>query len=65
MLESLVREGEVATPWVRQAIDWLGPLVGEPVELILQAFGRGDHAQVAIEGDPDAVAGFTGGTFSF
>lgn len=39
-------------------------LVGEPVELILQAFGRGDHAHVEILGDPDDVAVFSGTSFS-
>lgn len=35
-------------------------LVGEPVELVLQAYGRGEHARVEILGEPDAVATFTG-----
>lgn len=39
-------------------------VVGEPVELVLQAFGRGDHARVELEGDPAAVAAFSGGAFS-
>ena len=38
-------------------------LVGEPVELVLQAFGRGDHAHVEILGDPDAVETFSGSSF--
>jgi uncharacterized protein (TIGR03085 family) len=39
-------------------------LVGDPVELVLQAFGRGDHARLEILGDPEAVEAFTGGSFS-
>ncbi len=39
-------------------------LVGEPVELVLQAFGRGDHARVEILGDDQAVAEFGGGSFA-
>ena len=31
-------------------------VTGEPVELVLFASGRGDHAQVEIDGPPDAVA---------
>jgi uncharacterized protein (TIGR03085 family) len=38
-------------------------LVGQPVELVLQAYGRGDHAQIDILGEPDAVAAFSGGSF--
>ena len=40
-------------------------VVGEPVELVLQAFGRGGHAQVEIQGDPSAVEAFSGGPFGF
>jgi uncharacterized protein (TIGR03085 family) len=38
-------------------------LVGDPVELVLQAFGRGEHARVQILGDDQAVAEFVGGSF--
>jgi uncharacterized protein (TIGR03085 family) len=31
-------------------------LTGEPMELLLFAFGRRDHAQVEVTGDPDAVS---------
>lgn len=34
-------------------------VVGEPVELLLVVFGRGAHAQVSVEGAPDAVATFS------
>lgn len=33
-------------------------LTGEPAELVLHAFGRGAHARVTVDGDPDAVAAF-------
>ena len=62
MLESLVREGEVATPWVRQAIGWLGPLVGEPVERVVDVgSGPGVAAVMLAEAFPAAsVTAFDG-----
>jgi uncharacterized protein (TIGR03085 family) len=32
-----------------------GRLTGEPIELVLFLYGRGDHADVKLTGDPDAV----------
>jgi uncharacterized protein (TIGR03085 family) len=31
-------------------------LTGEPMELLLHLFGRREHAQVVVSGDPDAIA---------
>jgi uncharacterized protein (TIGR03085 family) len=33
-------------------------IVGPPSELVMHAFGRTDHARVAVEGSPQAVAAF-------
>ena len=38
-------------------------VTGEPVELILQAFGRGEHARVEITGEPEALEAFDGTSF--
>jgi uncharacterized protein (TIGR03085 family) len=32
-----------------------GRLTGEPIELVLFLYGRGDHAEVELTGDPEAV----------
>ncbi len=34
-------------------------ITGEPLEILLHLFGRGDHAEVEITGDADAVANLT------
>ena len=32
-----------------------GRITGDPIELVLFLYGRGDHAEVELSGDPDAV----------
>lgn len=44
--------------------DQMVTLVGDPVELVLQGFGRGEHAQVEIRGEEGAIETFNGGSFS-
>jgi uncharacterized protein (TIGR03085 family) len=38
-------------------------LVGEPVELVMYAFGRDEHALVQVEGDPAAITRFEASRF--
>ena len=38
-------------------------ITGEPVELILQAFGRGEHARVEITGEAEVIEAFHGTSF--
>lgn len=38
---------------------------GEPAELVLFAFGRGDHARVELSGDPDDVEALKGSRFGY
>ena len=52
--EAVVRGGE---PMVT--------LVGDPVELVMYAFGRTDHAHVELEGDPDAITRLGGAGLGF
>ena len=61
-LEALVREGEIGAPWVRQAIDWLGPLTGEPVGRVVDVgSGPGIAAVMLAEAFPAAyVTAFDG-----
>ncbi len=39
-------------------------VVGDPVELVLEGFGRSEHADVEILGDDAAIAAFTGASFN-
>ncbi len=58
---TLLRPGGQTT--VAKRGDPMVTVVGEPVELVLQAYGRSDHARVEILGDDAAIAAFTGGSF--
>jgi uncharacterized protein (TIGR03085 family) len=40
-------------------------LTGEPMELLLFAFGRRDHARVDVTGDPDAVSALAATSLAF
>ncbi len=48
---------------VARSGDAMVTLTGEPIELVLQGFGRGDHARVEITGDSAALAAFHEASF--
>lgn len=52
----LVRAGTGDIAHARRG-DRVATVTGEPLEVLLWAYGRGDHADVDVHGDPDILAG--------